>query len=175
MKSLVPALLLATVTLAHAEPPRSMGLSGARPVLASPGKPSAPVRITSSLVGTVVAEKDLSVVVTVTPTGKAKRSGSVRVRLRGVDGVVVVRGEAVRVPFKALTPLRVPGTVRVPKGVAGSLVVDVLVEVDGKHVAKSQAFELVATGAAPVPRLPGHLVTGSDGQEVLVLEPRAKP
>jgi hypothetical protein len=185
MKHLVTALglvlALATSTQAAAaeptvktEAPRLVPFKGQRPEARSQGKPAVPVRVTTSLQGTVIPEKDLPVMITVTPSGAVKRSGAVRVRLRGLDGVLLVKGEPLSVPFKALAPLRVMGTVRVPKGVAGSLVVDVLLELDGKHQATSQAFELVATGATPVPQVPGRLVQGSDGQEVIVLEPSAK-
>lgn len=183
MNHLVTALVLVLAAGTHAraaEPsvktvaPRLVTLKGPRPDAKSPGKPSAPVRVTTSLEGTVTPEKDLAVVVTVTPTAAAKGSGTVRVRLRGLDGVLLVKGEPLRVPFKALAPLRVKGTVRVPKGVVGSLVVDVLLELDGKHQATSQAFELAAAGATQAPQVPGRLVQGSDGQEVIVLEPSAK-
>jgi hypothetical protein len=156
------------------EAPRLVALKGPRPEAKSPGKPSAPVRVTSSLQGAVAAERDLPVVVTVTPTGAAKGGGTVHVRLRGLDGVLVVKGEPVRAPCKALAPIALKGTVRVPKGVAGLLVVDVLLELEGKHMATSQAFTLAAAGASPAAEIPGRLVQGSDGQEVLVLEPSAK-
>jgi hypothetical protein len=183
MKNVLTALVVALATVSpvraaaptpKVEAPRLVVLKGPRPDAKSPGKPSVPVRITSSLAGVVTPEKDLAVTVTVTPTAAAKGSGTVRVRLRTLDGVLLTKGEPLRVPFKALEPLRVKGVVRVPKGVVGLLVVDVLLDLDGKQAATSQSFELAASGATPAATTPGRLVTGSDGQEVLVLEPNAK-
>lgn len=164
----------ATSPPANVEAPRLVALKGPRPEAKSPGKPAVPVRVTSSLVGEVTPEKELPVVVTVTATGVAKGSGTLRVRLRGLDGVVLVAGEPLRVPVKPLAPQRLKARVRVPKGVVGALVVDVLLELEGKHMATSQAFTLAAAGASPAAEIPGRLVQGSDGQEVLVLEPSAK-
>ena len=136
------------------------------------GKPSLPVTVKGSLEGTVrTTDKELLLVVTVTPSS-GKVCASIRVSVRTI-GDVVVKSAPAQQACKSGVPVSIKGTLLVPKAGVGSYVVDVVLESDGKRRGMSREFRVFARGAEMSNDAPGHLLTGSDGQEIIVMEPSA--
>ena len=130
------------------------------------GKQSPPFAVKSSLQGTVEADQDLPLTITVTPR---KGCAGMTTVLRGIDGVAV-KGEPAHHACAKDQSVRHEGTLRVPAGVAGSVVVDVTMEINGKKVSSSRTFPVAAQGATPKKEEVGEVTKDAKGQPLIIMQ-----
>jgi hypothetical protein len=129
------------------------------------GKQTAPIELSSSLSGEVQTEAEQTVVLSLTPRRDCQQLTSV---VRGLDGVQVETSARSHGACVAGQAVQHEARVKVPSGVAGHLVVDVSMEVEGRHLAVSRAVELRAPGA--VARKGASTVTrDANGNPVVVM------
>ena len=134
------------------------------------GKQTAPAEVRADLPARVIAGKALQATIVVTPT---RDCVTLETRVRGVDGVDVRASAWQRhKTCEAGRAVRVPVTLVASAGRAGLVTVDLRLDVGGRTVESSRAFDLRAPGAAPANKPHGRLERDSTGRLVVVLPSR---
>ncbi len=134
------------------------------------GKQTVPAEVRAELPGRVLAGKTQHATIVVTPT---RDCVTLETRVRGVDGVDVRASAWQRQKTcEAGRAVRIPVTLVASAQQAGLVTVDLRLDVGGRTVESSRAFEVRAPGAAAATKPHGRLERDSTGRLVVVLPGR---